>query len=478
MLLISVTLALSYAAVRSQFNMLQVHRNATRRVSARAVAATGLTMAIKKMHTSDWQGVGTTLTGSLSASENFAVTYKAGDSSLAAGDSDYDDLPYRVTLAATGYAADPDNPASIATHRIRAVVRLSPRAVPKEPSDWAAMQKYTLYQSKKDSFGIDIPCRIEGPVRIQGKLELAKHYPDDDDAWQRYLEDLNAMRLSGRPDYRPFSGPVHFPYGEQDWIYRNALTSRLGVTAVDHPVRETAADWVKPTSLTSYQIYAGGPVYEIPRVGDPLENVTLEPDPATNPLGIFYRDGNVRLRGNVSIRGSLFCKDDIYIESTNVHFTPVDLPGLHGTEGPVRLPVATCYAFVVLPTGGGSVTGLLAAFDNFIIENSPETVSFSVTGRVVTRKLFIKERQPWEILNWSELYGDFKDQLDGHAGPVVPFFPMWMGLRGRDPKPQLTISPDSGPITYHWHYPGNRIYESHVDDDGLRWDLIEWTENP
>ena len=478
LLLVSVTLALSYAAVRSQYNMLQVHRNASRRVSARAVAVTGLTMAIKKMHTAAWQGVGTTLTGSLSVSENFQVTYTLGDSSLASGDPDYEDFPYRVTLAATGYAADPDNPASIATHRIRAVVRLSPRAVGTEPTDWPTMQQYTLYQSKKDNFEIEIPCRIEGPTWIQGKLKLADDYPNDSQAWRRYLEDLNSMRLAGLPDYRPFNGPVHFPFSEQDGLYRVTLATQLGVTIVDQPVRENAADWVKPTSPTSYQIYDGGPVYTIPWVGDPLENVALGPDPLTNPLGIYYRNGSVTIRGNVTIRGSLFCKDDIKIEGTNVHFAPVDMPGLHGTEGPARLPMATCQKFVVKPTGGGSLTGLLAVFDTFEIEESWETVEFSVTGRVVTKKFFIKERQPWCWLHWDDYYEEFEDQLDGDHGLVVPYFPVWMGLRGRDPEPQLTISPDSGPITYHWHYPGNRIYEPHGDDDGLRWDLIEWNEDP
>jgi len=148
----------------------------------------------------------------------------------------------------------------------------------------------------------------------------------------------------------------------------------------------------------------------------------------------------------------------------------------------MRLPVATCRKFVVKPTGGGSLAGILAVFDTFEIEKSWETVEFSVTGRVVTRKFFIKEREPWNSLNWGDYYDDFVAQLDGSNGPVVPFFPVWMGLRGRDPEPRLTISPDSGPITYHWHYPGNRIYEPHGDDVvdgvGLRWDLIEWNEDP
>jgi len=477
LLLVSVTLALCYAAVRSQFNTLQIHRNAARRVSARAVAVTGLTMAIKKMHTAEWQGVDTTLTGSLNAYENFAVTYTAGDPSLAAGDADYDDLPYRVTLLATGYAADPDNPTGIATHQVRAVVRLLPRAVAKEPTDWPTMQQYTLYQSRRDLFEIDLPCRIEGPTRIQGTLELARHYPNDNAAWRRYLEDLNSMRLTGWPDYRPFDGPVHFPLPEQD-LAGSALTNLLVVPTVDVRVDETAADWVEPVAPTTYQIYDGGPVYDAPRLADPLEDVTLEPDPATNPLGIFYRDGNLRLRGNVSIRGTLFCKDDINIESPDVQFASVDMPGLHGTDGPLRLPVATCNDFVVKSAAGANLTGFLAVFDEFRIDKGPETMEVAVTGRVVTRKFFIKEREPWNTLNWGDLYDEFNAQLDGSQGPVVPYFPVWMGLRGRDPKPRLTISPDSGPITYHWHYPGNRIYVPHPDDDGLRWDLIEWTENP
>jgi len=101
---------------------------------------------------------------------------------------------------------------------------------------------------------------------------------------------------------------------------------------------------------------------------------------------------------------------------------------------------------------------------------------------LVTAKLAIKEREPWNEVNWKEAYEEFKDQLDALEGPVEPYFPNWMGDQGRDPKPRVTIKPDAGPIRYHWHYPGNRIYVPHPDDAekkvGLRWNLLEWTENP
>jgi hypothetical protein len=476
LLVICITLALSYAAVRSQFTALRIQHNARRGISAREAAVTGLAMAIKKMHTTGWNGVGTTLTGSLGGRASFQVTYTAGDPALKPGDADYADFPYRVTLTSTGSSADPDNPAAIATHRIRAVLRLAPRALAAEPSDWSTMQNYTVYQANSYSLEVDIPARIEGPVRIQGKLLIAPHYPNDANARTCYLEHLSAMRTAGYPDYRPLGGPVDLAFAVQDSLNYDALTNRLHVTAVNVPVREAAADWVKPSSLASYQIYEGGPVYAIPFVDGTLQDVSLGPDPLTNPLGIYYRDTTITLKGNVTIRGSLYCRDDIKIDGAKVSLQPIELPALHGSTAPVRLPVASCRCFFVTPNAGGSLTGLLAVFDRVEIQKSPETVAFTITGRVIAPRLFIKERQPWETLNWGSYYYAFLSQLVGPA-PVL-YFPVWMGQQGRDPKPLLTIKPDSGPISYHWHYPGNRIYEPHPDDDGLRWDLREWTENP
>lgn len=467
---------MSYAAMRSQSMARKIHHNCDRRASARQAAMTGLTMAIKKIHQSDWGGVGTELSGSLGSYQSFQVTFTAGDPALSADDPDYDNLPYRVTLLSTGYSADPDNPTSIATHQVRAVARLVPRNLEDEPSDWTRMQQYTVFQSRQEDFELDIPCRVEGPLRIQGKLKVARHYPDDGDAWLRYLGDLQLMRLNGHPDYRPIDGPLELLTVAQDGSQMFVVVYKLGVTVINKWPHETASDWTKPTSLVSYQIYAGGPVYTTPNLASTLENVTLQPDPVTNPLGIYYDDGSVTIRDNVTIRGSLFAKDDIRVEGANVHFQPAELPALHGSETPVRLPVASCQNFLVKPGAEGSLTGFLAVFDKFEIEKSPETVEFAITGRVVARKFYIKERQPWEQLNWHDYYHDgFLKQ----PGPTQEqFFPVWMGLQGRDPRPRLTVKPDPSPVRYHWHYPQDLIYVPHPDDEGLRWELVRWTDSP
>jgi hypothetical protein len=422
----------------------------------------------------DWAGTGTTLSQSLGNDDGFHVTFTAGDASLAPGDDDYGEYPYRVTLLSTGYAEDPQDSSRSATYQVKAVVRLVPRMLSDQPTDWSTMQQYTVYQSKSDHFELDIPCRLEGPARIQGKLKIARHYPNDDDAWWRYLEDLNTMRSGGYPDYRPFGGPVDLPFGIQDWADLHVLWAKLGVAVGDTAIQEAASDWTKPTDLATYQLYVGGPIYTIPASGNTLENVTLEPDPLTNPLGIFYCNGTVAIRANVTVHGSLFCKDDLRIEGTNAHFAPVELPALAGSDAPVRLASVSCRDFIVKPTAGGSLTGLAAVFDDFQIEKSPETVNFTVSGRLITRKFFIKERQPWETLNWGDCHDDFMDQL-----PVVPYFPVWMhNTQGRDPQPLLVIKPDAAQIAYHWHNWSDPIFVPHPDDDGLRWEIVQWTENP
>jgi hypothetical protein len=476
LLLLSMTLALSYAAVRSQGTAVQVQRNADRRASARQVALTGLTLGIKKMHKSDWAGLNTTLTGQLSTYEKFDVKYTFGDPALTTTSADYADLPYRVTLLATGYATDPDNPQCVATHQIRAVVRLTPRQVATEPSDWASTQGYTVYQSKKDAFDIDIPCRVEGKVRVQGKVKVAMHYPDGDTAWYRYLSDLNAMRSNGYPDYRPFNGPVYCLLSDQDTKQLTALITKLSVPVVDTHVKEFAGDWVNVSSPTTYQLYSGGPTYSVPTVPDTLQDTTLQADPATNPLGIFWRDGNLKINNNVTVRGSLFCQGNVDVVGSNVHFVSVNLPALYGSQAPVRLPALTCNDFTVKPTAGGDFTGLLAAFGNFTVEKSPATVAFPFVGRIVSRKFIVSERQPWDTTNWGEMYDAFVAQLASKT--AIPYFPVFMGNRGRDPQPRITFKADPTAVAYHWYNQYDPIYVPHADDAWLRWEIVDWVDNP
>ncbi|MCP4546539.1 MAG: hypothetical protein GY835_08760, partial [bacterium] len=276
------------------------------------------------------------------ANEGFQVQFLPGDTSLTVTDPDYGDSPYRVTLEVTGTASDPSDARRVSQHTIRAVARLIARALPNEPSDWSSMEGYTFYQTEENDTTLDIPCRIEGNVRLQGKLHLGRHYPDDWDAWLNYFYHLNQMRQNGLGDYRTLTGRVDYDYWAQDAYVRDMLVNYMAVST-SHQVKDTAnADWVKPTCLTSYRLFPGGPEYQVPALPGTLQNQTLSNSVTDNPLGLYYANSDVTIGDNVTVRGTLICRKEIRIDGANIHMEPVAIPPLYGESLDIQLPVATC----------------------------------------------------------------------------------------------------------------------------------------
>jgi hypothetical protein len=486
LLLITLTLALSYAAIRTQNMSFMVQRNSDRRAVAQQTAVTGMTMALKKMQDSSWAGFGSTLNGTLSASESFTATYTYGDASLTSASPDYNDYPFRGAIAVTGKSVDPANPQSITTYQISAVVRLVPRQMTAEPSDWSAMQQYMVYQTFSQPFEVDIPCQFTGNVRIQGALKIAPHYPDNpgSDTWIRYLTDLNGMRSGGYLDYRPFTGPVSYVSGTIDGNNMNALITYLHSSASTLALDEANSDWVQPSIFSTYQIYPGGPTYTIPTVSNNLQSITLGPDPMTNPLGIFYYNGGLTIKNDVTIKGSLFCKGSLTLDGNNIHFEPVELPGFFGAGTSVRLPVIICNNFTVNSTvSSGSIKGLIAVFNTLTIAKASQLQSISITGRVISKVFYIKERTPWDTTNWGSSYHDVGSYYWIYwtfYRLLIPYFPVYMSGSGigLNYQPLLTINPDTTSITYHWPTANASVFLANPNDGALRWEVIKWSENP
>ncbi len=167
--LISVCLALSFSLLRTQSTVQFVQRNSNRGDLARQAAMSGMAMALQRMQTSQWAGVGTNYVRSLGATEGFTATYVAGDSRLSAGHADYSDLPLRVTIEVEGYSQDASDPNSISTHQVRGVARLIPRYLTPAPSSLATMLQYTVCGYTSGDFSLDLPCRIEGPIELKGR---------------------------------------------------------------------------------------------------------------------------------------------------------------------------------------------------------------------------------------------------------------------------------------------------------------------
>lgn len=505
LLLISVTLALSYAMVRSQGTAVLLADNTLLAARARQAALSGMAIAMMTLHSSSrWSGADTTLVKDLSSSERFEVRFETGDASLAAGSPEYGDWPYRVTVVSTGFARDPTHSAREVSHQVQSTVRLVPRQLAPEPANWQSdVLNYTLYQWAPGTVSIDPPARVEGRVRLQSTLHLGCNYAWPDTARATYFTDLNAMR-SKTPsatglkwlqlDYRPFSnGPVFLPYSKQenglvrllDDIW-NPFAADMDVSTVDS--KSVTRSLASAYSSDRYQIYAGGRTYSAVAVGYSHTGVSLQPAPESNPLGVFYRSGDIELRSNVTIRGSLLAwsdsSADVVMTGRGVNLQSFDLPGLVGSDGragsAVRLPTVVSTGDITIGTDSQtSVRGLLAAVDRFEVASDAQAdIELLLEGKIVAREFVILKRTEWDKTSawWAARWAEYC-AISPWQRSENPF-PVWLAAYyGLDYRPRLIVKEDSQPGRYFWPATNGPVYVPHAADDGLRWDLVSWTVN-
>jgi len=483
MLLLAMTLGLSYSLVRSQNTASHIERNADRRGMAQQAAMTGLTMAIKKMQTSAWAGVGTTYIGQLSSSQSFSVTYTVGDPSLTSGSANYSDYPYRVTLLSTGTALDPIDATCVSIHKTQAVVRLVPRALAAEPTEWANTLGLTAYEYKSGTFSVAVPFLLKGPLRTAGALTLAHDYSWSAAARQQYLTDLNTMRGKGYADCRPLTGTVNCPTASQESGLISLLNTSMGV-ATNNTAAITSSALNFTQSVDSYRIYPGGPSYNVNAswVGTIQ---SFQPSPLTNPLGICVCQGTTSVNSKTSFQGTLFTRGSgvlgsgaIYVNGQGIQFTPVNLPPLYGTTPPVRLPLAVAAdSFRIYPGSTVTMQGLVVATNQFEVQSDKQSnMQLAYQGEIVAQDILLDMRSDWNQSKswWNKQWKDFGKQS------AQPFFPAYLQTSDSlNYTPALSIGPDAASTRYTWNNLQNPIYAPGPNDSGgLRWDLVSWTDYP
>ena len=110
---------------------------------------------------------------------------------------------------------------------------------------------------------------------------------------------------------------------------------------------------------------------------------------------------SLTIKNDVTIKGSLFCKGSLTLDGNNIHFEPVELPGLFGAGNSVRLPAIICNNLTVNNTvSSGSIKGLIAVFNTLTIAKASQSQMISIIGRVISKIFYIKERTPWDTTNW------------------------------------------------------------------------------
>jgi len=373
----------------------------------------------------------------------------------------------------------------VAEHRIRVIVRLVPRALGTAPSQWSELTSATVYQNFPAVFYIYPGARIEGPVRTQATVKIRDGIKWAPVHYNGYFLGLNQRRQAGLGDQRPFTGPVRIINSWQDWDTLSLLNTQMGVSTISASM-QIIPYWISSAATLSYQIYPGGPSYSAVLVGDRLQTTTLAADPATNPLGLFYRAGKIELRDDVTIRGTLMADRisgaNVEVRGRRIQLQAVDLPAIEGESRPVQLPVVMAGDKLIVRDDAQAVLkGLVACFDTFDVNDDKQgDIELSLEGKLISGNVRIRRRSEWIAPSldsdwWANRWTEYQAQkeLPGGSKYFSDFLSRFYSLSS---EPRIVIKPSASNVRYHWQTLPQPIYVPASGDPGLRWQVLDWSE--
>ncbi len=299
----------------------------------------------------------------------------------------------------------------------------------------------------------------------------------------RYLKDLEAMRVAGLGDHRPFSGPVELPRSRSDANQLSMLDTELATTTTN-VTATTTAPISHPGVVSTYRLYPGGKTYNVQSLLHETQSSDLMPNVETNPLGIYRRAGALRFDDGVSVQGTIITSGsqaDICIEGNNVSLEPATLPALHGSTTPIQLPVAMAADDVrIRPHTGTTIRGYVMAGDEFSWDQGDSDVNCLIEGKLLCGKLKLYGRTDWQNVSDASWESWLKEFIDQSGTPSsTKHFTTWVDdKKGRCYDPLLTIRPATTAVTYHWQDWSQPIFVVHPSDAGLIWKIIRWVDDP
>jgi hypothetical protein len=297
----------------------------------------------------------------------------------------------------------------------------------------------------------------------------------------RLMFDYTGMQKAALGDQRPVAGHWASPTGKVTAEAQSLITDELGSTTANVPL-DNSAPVSFPISVTTYQLYKGGPVYTVPTLpSNTLQSSSFLSDPISNPLGIFKYKGNVTIRDGVTIRGSLALVDAtgdrITFDFGSITWDPVDLPVIDGETTSRQLPIALVpkEIFIKKEVTNLQLRGMMVNNDHFEFEKGGTGMTVQLLGQLAAKKITLKERDPWPTTNdaWLQYLRDFLLQRNGG----VQYFPQWLSsAQSLVTSPRLAIKPDGAGRLYHWPNFAQPIFEKRSGDPGLRWRIVAWKD--
>ncbi len=474
---ISMSLVLTYATLSSQSRSLQIHQNVDRQELARRAAESGAAIALAKIQASDWSGVSTKLNSILETDSAGTSSYSVefltidgqtspsaypmggGQTSLNTSGGNILNMEspglslasaakaatatrnsFRLLIRSTGTWQSATSTTDTVTEVIDVGTELQPRVVGRPilagdsasasdvlPSNagYDSIQQFALFtsmgSSSSESLHTEPGHRIDGPSWIYRGIQIFDGPGWNSTPRNQFLQDIGNQHASIEGTQtllqypHPYGGPITFC--NSPTASEAADLDRLKVPyqqATQFPVVPTVAY----SNWQSYQLFQGGFTYDAEVLtSNSLEDVVLCPTPR-NPLGVFYRSGNLTVHDDVVVQGTLVCTGTLKFSSTNVAMSSVKWSDESGAELTSnsrcfpRAPAIVTRDLVfdrntrVMIEGAVLVTNNLKGSDgDFELSNSPP---LDVSGSQATA---YQIRQPYSLVQLPESF-----DMSGIAG--------------------------------------------------------------
>ncbi len=429
MIAISMSMALTYAALSSQARGVQVRQNVNRLALARQAAESGAAIALNQLQLPSWSGVTIPLSGTLSSdkvgSTKYSVSFLTidGQSSPSAypagqgqtslsGSSDFFNSSanglsissadaaatatrqaFQVLIRSTGKWQSATDALDFVTESIEVGVELQPRAPGRtiiapdisqatdlltSNGSYDTIQNYALFASEgstsNPSLTVQPGQRIDGPSWLKDGISL-----------------FNGPRWKAatRTDFLTSAGTVYsttsgstvsllhpHPFGGAITMFSSFSSaeatdlaalkvSRVGATSTPTAPTITFANW------KTYQLYQGGFSYNATTLANStLTNTVLRPS-LLNPLGVFYYQGNLTIGSNTIIQGTLVCTGQITVNGNNVNLASVNWRDSAGdtivasSDLFPRMPAIVAQSLVMSSSPRASVDGAVLLTSTF-----------------------------------------------------------------------------------------------------------------
>lgn len=451
MVAVSSSLVLTYSFLRTQTTSLRISQNGIHQDLALQAAQTGASIALETMQSTDWEGVESIIERKLISNSDGTSSFEVTFNPLKPKDGEPlpSDAALYLVVKSKGIWQSASDEKQIVEKWVKVVVKLQPRLpgrtigsgdsavatdMAPNPGDYDEIQSYSLFAERgSKSLVLDPGDRIDGRIWVKSRVELYNDPNWSSSVRDQVLGDIGTQYTStidGRLVLRhphPLAGEIVFG-GWPSSSNRRDL-ARIGTpwsvsqTTPEYP----KIDWKE---WRTYRLYEGGFEYESDEIRWTLSNATKRPT-RENPMGVLYRRGDLRIKDNVTIQGTIVCTGRVTIEGDRVHIASYNWTGSRGRPDVddarlwPRLPAIIAkdvfYGRDVQSVVDGAIVvkdSLKGAGGDFEYVDAPE---LAIDGTATARP----STQPWSIVqlgrevNLSKLSGNGRYSIwleDGTTG--------------------------------------------------------------